>query len=333
MATSGSWNYSLTAANLIVMSAEDLHVIQNGEAIDSDDQTTMLRALNVLAKQWQATADMAQGLKVWTRQRVTLALALGQQEYLVGPASGDSRASTQMGRTTISASEAAGQTVISITSNTDTTTYPGTTITMTASDIVGIQTDDSGGDDIFWSTISGTPASTMTIAAALPAGRPAASGNYVWWFTSRAQRLPHIDTVLLRNSSRIDTPLAIFRNARDYNEGVGNKYSDGDPTAILIEPQLLNTRLTIDSQPTDVTKQLILIGYYPAEDYDATTDDIAFPQEWFAALEWELARRCAPKFHKTWTQEMQMNWEQSTQIARQLNPENAPEQVYFRRDD
>lgn len=321
MATSGSWNYLVTAAQLIQVSLEDIGVVESGETLSSEDQDMALRRLNYLVKQWQGTADMAQGLKVWTRQRVTLFLAKGQQTYTIGPASTDSRATTQYGRTTISAAEAAGQTVISITSNTDTTNYPGTTVTMTASDIVGIELDDG---TIQWTTISGTPSTTMTIAVALTGA--AAAGNYVYWFTSRAQRFPDCEFAVLRNENITDTPLTILTEVAEY-ESLTDKNSDGDPWGILIEPLYLNTRITLTSQPQDVTKQIRLTVIYPAEDYDATTNDIAYPQEWFAALEWELAKRCAPAFRVPWTKDMEANWMAATAIARELNPQNST--AYF----
>src|SRR3990167_5191547 len=150
MATSGSWDYSLTAAGIIAAAMEDLGAIPPGGTVASADSVMALSRLNLIVKQYQGTADGALGMKVHTRQRVTLFLAKGQQTYLVGPASGDARSTTAYGRTTLDA----GQTTLSVTATSDTTTDPGTTVTMTASDIIGIQTDDSGGDDLFWTTIS-----------------------------------------------------------------------------------------------------------------------------------------------------------------------------------
>jgi len=177
MATSGSWNHSLTAAQIIRLALEDIGALSAYETISSEDQDGALRRLNQIVKQWQGTSDMAQGMKVWTRQRVTLFLAKGQQKYTVGPASTDSRATTAYGRTTIDAAEAVGQTVISVTATTDTTTDPGTTVTMTASDFIAIEQDDG---TLHWSTISSVAAGdTVTIAAVTTAA--AAVGNYVYW--------------------------------------------------------------------------------------------------------------------------------------------------------
>ena len=319
MATSGSYDYSVTAANIITAAMEDIGVLDPGQTINSNDQATCLRRLNFIAKQWQGKADMAQGLKVHTRQRVTVFLAKNQNQYLVGPAATDNHATTQYGRTTLSAAEAAGQTTLSITATTDTTTYPGTTVTMTASDKIGIvQTDGT----LFWTTISSTGAGpTVVVGDALSVG--AASGAYVYWYTSKAQRFPHCETAVLRNSDIVDVELPRYIDVQQYEQGISNKTQTGDPINLLIEPIRLSTRVTTDFYPQDVTKQLRLTVLYPAEDYDAVADDIAFPQEWFAALEWELALRIAPTFGADWTQSMQQNYTQATAIARELNPENS----------
>lgn len=317
MATSGSYNYTATASDIIIASMEDIGVLAAGETLSSEAQTVALKRLNYLVKQMQGSADMLPSVKAFSRQRVTLFLAKGQQQYTIGPASTDSRATTSYGRTTISAAEAIGQTTLSITSNTDTTTYPGTTVTMTASDIVGIEVDDG---TIQWTTISGTPGATMTVADALTVA--ASSGNYVWWFTSRAQRFPMIESAFLRDENLNDTPIQIYSDVLQY-EGLLNKTADGDPTGVLVEPLRLNTRITLNSQPTEVTKQLRLTVMYPAEDYDSASDDIAFPQEAFLFLEWELAFRCAPAFGRQWNEEMEANRVSARLMWGQNNPERS----------
>ena len=324
MAYSGSFNYSRTAAQIITTAYENLGVIIPGGTVATAHSDTALVRLNHIVKELSGTADGVQGMKVHLRKTVTLLLAKGQQTYSVGPASGDARASTAVGRTTIRTAEAAAQTVLDITATTDTTTYPGTTVSMTASDIIGIEQNDG---TIFYSTISSTGAGpTVTIGTGLDAA--AAAGNYVWWFTSRAQRFPVIESATLRDESYNETPLEIYRDVRAYQQGVVDKYADGDPTAILVEPLLIATRVTLDSQPTDVTKQIILYVQYPQEDYDATSDDIALPQEWLRRIEWELTMALAPVFGKVWTPAMEMNYRNSVARTSALNPEVSD--LYFR---
>lgn len=321
MATSGTYTYSVTAANIIQAALEDIGVVADGGSPTANQTTLCLQRLNFIVKQFQGSSDKLPGLKVWTRQRITLALAKGQQTYTIGPATTDARASTQMGRTTLSAAEAAGQTTLSITSNTDTTSYPGTTITMTASDFIGITLDDG---TLQWTTISGTPSTTADVAVALTGA--ASSGNYVYWFTSRAQRFPIIEFANLRESDGTDTPLYIYREVEEY-ESLPDKQADSDPSSVLVEPLRINTRLTFDSQPDDVDKRVILTVMYPAENYDSSANDIAFPQEWFAALEWELAFRVISAFGLIWTTEMKENYARAMTIASNLNEANSS--AYF----
>ncbi len=315
MSTSGSYDFSLTAGQIVQAAFEDLGVVLPGGPVAAAHSTMALSRLNMLVKQWQGHADLAPGLKIHTRQRVNLFLAKGQQIYRVGPALTDARSTIQYGRTTLSASKAAGQTTLSITSNVDTTTYPGTTVTMTVADIIGIYLDDG---TILWSTISNVPGATVAIPDPLPSA--ASTGNYVWWFTARAQRFPIAESAVLRTESYTDSPLAIYKEVAQYELGVANKYAHGTPGSILIEPLRLNTRITLDSQPTDIRKTIVLTVLYPAENYDALTNDIAFPQEWFAALSWELAFRLSASVGR-WTQEMKDNRESAITMARSLNPE------------
>lgn len=315
MATSGSFNFSVTRNEVIEEAYKAARILGQDQTMNARDITDGSMALNLLVKQWQGRSDFAAGLKVWTRQRLTLFLAKGQQRYVIGPASTDARCTAQYGRTTISADEAAGQTVLSITSNTDTTTYPGTTVTMTNGDIIGIELNDG---TIQWTTISGTPAATATVAVALTGA--AAAGNYVWWFTSRAQRFPVCEFAVLRDEQYTDAPLAVYREVEVY-EMMPDKTSDGDPSAILVEPLRIATAITLDAQPLDVTKVINLTVLYPAEDYDASTDDIAFPQEWFRALVYQLGMDLSVRGGRPISADLKLMRDESLTMAQQVNAE------------
>ena len=166
MATSLSWNYSVTALQVITSAAEDIGVVANGQSLDSDDLATFLRTLNLLVKQWQGTSDKFPGLKVWTRQRLVVFPTASQIRYLVGPAAGDDRASVNSLATTLGAAKAANATAITVSS----------TAGMTAADIVGFVTD---AGPIGWGTISTVDSATGLTIAANTIGA-AASGNVVY---------------------------------------------------------------------------------------------------------------------------------------------------------
>lgn len=316
MATSGSWDFSLTAAQLIQAAYEDMGAIQPGIAVATAQSDLGLSRLNMIAKQEQGSIN-APGLRIWTRQRITMLMAAGQQTYTIGPAATDSRASLQMGRTTVSTAYVSG-TSLAVMAVTDTTSYPGTTISMTSADFIGVELDNG---TIAYTTLNGTPGSSpVTLTAGFSSA--AAAGRRVWWFTARAQRFPAIEAAVLRDANMKDVQLGIFRTVEQYDAWVADKYADSDPTTILVEPLRLNTRITLDAQPvaTTIQKMLVLTVLYPAEDYDATTNDIAFPQEYFLFLKWRLMRELS-HLGKPWTAEMIASYNETMSFAKQLNPE------------
>src|SRR5262245_58143387 len=103
MGTSGSYNFSMTRNQVIAQAMKDARAIGFDQTPTDQEISDCSLKLNMLVKQWQGKSDFALGLKVYSRQRLTLFLAKGQQRYLIGPASTDARATAQYGRTTISA--------------------------------------------------------------------------------------------------------------------------------------------------------------------------------------------------------------------------------------
>jgi hypothetical protein len=246
--TSLSWNYSEVRHRMRRSSrqaAEDLNVVAARRHGGERRLGIHAPAVELHREAVAGQRGHGAGLKVHTRQRITLFLAKGQQRYLIGPASTDARATTQYGRTTISAAEALGQTVISITSNTDTTTYPGTTVTMTNGDIVGIELDDG---TIYWTTISGTPAATMTIAVALTARAACRELRVV--VHERAPSASRCSSyAVLRDENYHRHTAFVYLDVQSY-DALPDKTGDGDPTAILVEPLRLNTAITLDCSRT-----------------------------------------------------------------------------------
>jgi len=318
VSTSGSWDYSATASTIVQAALEDLGVVNSGGTPQTTDFALALTRLNLIAKQWQGKTDMAQGLKIWTRQRVSLFLTSGQVRYLIGPATTDDRASAATVVTLTSASRAASATALSVALVTG----------VTNRDAVGIVLSDG---TLGWTTLSSGAGTTSWTLAANSLGASGVNA-VVYTYTSKAQRFVDIEYAVLRDNSQtgqpIDLPIRIYTDVQEY-ERLPQKFAAGDPLAILVEPQRLNTAITCNFSPPNLYKNLRLTVIYPAEDYDSATgaDDISFPQEWFAALEWELALRCAPMFGSTWTKEHDRNYVGATAIARELNPQNTS--AYF----
>lgn len=313
MAVSNSFDYSLTASEAVQSALEKIGVLEAGETVDSDDQSLALRELNKLVKQWSHPSDGSEGMKVWLRRFVYMFLAKSTRVYNIGP-SGD-RATESYSSTTIRTAEAAGQTVIDVTSVTG----------MTANDIIGVEQDDG---TLFWSTINTTGAGpTVTLNAALTDA--AAAGNLVFWFTpvtgagnSIPYRPSEVIFCLVRDENGEDTPVDVYsREQWPAFEEISPKTTEVDmPGAIFVENKRTQMQITLDYAAGEVTNILRLLVYAPVDDLDSASNDLAFPQEWFSAVEWELARRLASSFKYQWSQLDQVNWEQATAIARRTNP-------------
>jgi hypothetical protein len=300
MTTSNSIDFSVNRDDLITAAMRAARIIGSDVTPGSGEITTGAQALNLIVKQWQGVSDFAPGLKVWSRKRAYLFLNTGTSQYSLGP-SGD-HWTTTLNQTTISAAEAAGQTVLSVTSTTG----------MTAADNIGIELDSGA---LQWTTIVSTGAGpVVTVTTALTGA--AAAGNRVYWYTTKARRPLNILTAVLRDSDNTDAPLA-FMNLEQY-QALPDKTADGDPTAIFYEGQLTNGQLYTDVEADDVTKQIYCVFLSPIEDFDVLTDTPDYPQEWFRALKYQLAMDLAPEFGRPISPDLKVLRDESLVMARQL---------------
>lgn len=98
-------------------------------------------------------------------------------------------------------------------------------------------------------------------------------------------------------TSNVDIPLRILTR-QEYNM-LGNKTTQGSPIQIYYEPLLDTGVLHVFPTPsaTDALSGTIYIVYQrPYEDFDASTDNPDFPQEWYDAITYGLATRLAPEY-------------------------------------
>ena len=85
MSTSGSFDYSATASTVITEALEYIGILSNGGTIDENDETSCLRTLNMMAKQWSGNFDFAPGLKSFAKKHGYMFLQSGQSVYSLGP--------------------------------------------------------------------------------------------------------------------------------------------------------------------------------------------------------------------------------------------------------
>ena len=309
MATSGTYNYLVTASDVLTESLEMLGVLAPGESITSDDQTSCLRSLNMMVKQWSGNFDFAPGLKAFSKKHAYMFLQNNQTVYSLGP-SGDP-ATLSYHTTTITTAGIASDTTLHLTDTTG----------MTAADKIGILLDSGV---IQWTTILTVPGSTSVTIASLTSA--AAVGNRVFTYTTILQRPLYIEDAVLRDTNTIDT--TIYPMSQNEYENISNKFAAGNPSRYLLDNTITNATLSLDLAPNDLTYVVRMAIILPAENYDLVTNDIAYPQEWYSALACGLAKRVASKFGKNlWTQALQDDYQEALSIARTSYAETTD--VYF----
>jgi len=274
MAVSGSKNYSITRADIISGALRKIGVYEEGEAIDGDATTTANIALNLMVKEL-----VNEGLDLFLRTESTLFL---QPDTLSYDLSTDNITDSYV-ETTLSAAEASGQTVISVTDSTG----------MTAADFVGIKMDDN---TIHWSTIA-TVDSGVQITINDATDDDAASGNKVYAYTTKSDRPQKIIYAFRRDTSDFDTEVRLI-GEKEYRRQ-SNKTSDGPPVEVWYNPQGNQATGKLHVWPVDGGKtwdKLILICQHLPDDFDAGGDNPDFPIEFGNVLVWGLAAELSSEY-------------------------------------
>lgn len=278
MATSGTVTYNCTEADIIKDALIEVGYLDPDETPSANDITTARRKLNLLIKQWSSQLDFAPGLKMWTRRRAYLFLQDAQTSYSLGP-SGDHATETYVS-TTLSTDEATSSTSIGLTSATG----------MSASDNIGIVLNDGS---IHWTTISGAPGATTTIATGLASA--ASAGNVVFAYTTKMRRPFEIESAVRRDIDGNDTPVDAQMTLQEY-EMIYSKGSEGSPSRMYFEAQRTNAKVYLDCAPEDTTEVLRMVYLSYIEDFSAQTNDVEMPAEWYRPLCLQLANDCCRPF-------------------------------------
>ena len=272
MTTSNSVDFSISRDDIIRSALEELGEVAEGEAITPDRTAAVALRLNSWVK-----SLMAGGSKLWAMKQATLFLTVGTAGYSLG-ATG-THCTNDYVQTTLSTAEALGSTSLGLTA------FAG----MSASDNIGIVLDDGS---IHWTTISGAPGATTTIAVGLASA--AAAGNVVFTYTTKINRPQRIDTeaAYWRSSAGQDTPVKLISRA-EYAQ-LSNKTTRGKIVQGFYDPQLINGTLNVWPTPDSASDVLRFWYERILEDFDSSTDTPDFAIEWGEALILGLASRMAP---------------------------------------
>lgn len=278
MARSGSFNFALDRDTIIKRAMQLVNIININQSARGADQAYAVDIFQSMIKLWQA-----EGIQLWNRRQATLFPAYQDEQYSLSN-TGDRCANTYV-NTTLSAAEASGQTVLSITSTTG----------MTAADQIGIELD-SGTRQ--WTTIVSVDSSTqLTITTALTGA--AASGNTVITYTNilsdRPLRILDARTIDLNNSKSSVSMEAI---GYDGYFNIPIKTTDGRPNNFYYDKLLDAGILYLYPRPDDVDILVEFTYHESIEDVDSATDSMDFPTEWTLPLIYGLAAELCIAFGK-----------------------------------
>lgn len=329
MASSGSVDFTATRDQIIQEVLEDLGIMLPGDTTSSatftDHSTGLARKLNAIVKQLGHPSDGSPGMQPWALKRAYLFLQKGEAVYSLGPTATATGATNKWastyGTTTISADEAAGQTVITVVDN---------GITIADTNRIGIVLNTGY---IQWTTVSGTPTDNgatidVTIAVALTSAASAGNRVFVYATTAQGRRPLDIKTVLLRDTDGNDVGMESM-DLDDYEIGVPKKAEEGTPGFYYYEPTLTDGTIYFDTAASDCTNVIRMVYRSPFEDFDAASDTIDFDPIWIRPLVYALGLESCIRFGKRERmQEFKMLRDEALAIARNANPETSND--YYR---
>ena len=275
MTTSGTYTYNPNVTTIINRALRQCGAITQGETPPAADVQDALDAQNAMVKAWQA-----EGIHVWTETDATVFLQPNQNTYLIGTGSTDA-VTASWSQTTLTASASAGGTSLTVASITG----------ISSGMFIGVQT--NAGTN-FWTTVSGSPSgSTVTLSSGLSVA--VTSGALVFFYATaliRPLRVPGARRYLL--SSATENPLIVMSRL-DY-ANMPNKTNAGTVTQMFYDPQMTLGVMHIWPAPADNTAAVKFTAQMPLQDVGTLSNTLNFPQEWMAALAWNLAVELAPEY-------------------------------------
>ena len=329
MATSGTYSFSVTAAQIINYAMLLIGKLGEGQTISTQEQSDCLFMLEMLAKQWQGKADGAPGLKLHCMRHGRLFLQDNTGKYILGPdgagwcyAPPASLFPSHLG-TVLTSTAASGAFSINVAN----VAYNAVN-SIGVGDNAGIVLDNG---NIFWTKVAGLGGYNLGISTAMPSN--ASKGNTAFFYpTSNQGTKPiTIESAFLRDSNNEDTPLRIMKSIQEYDSlpSKTDPNNVSDPIAIYVESQGLTDAVlyTDCAGAQDVTKYICISYIESIQDFGATTNGPDYPQEWYRPLVFGLARDIAPMFDAIWTPMLEKQYLEATHIARRKDPENTA--LYF----
>ena len=281
MASSGSYNFTLTRDDIINLAHQHVSAIGEGETASTAQLSEASNLLNMIVK-----LRAADGMPLWALKRgyilpFTAASSINTDSHVV----------TFYDATSVATAAAASATTIVI----------AAAGTIANSDQIGIEDDDG---NMNWTTVSaGGGTTSLTIATGITAA--AAVGSRVYAYTASADRIQKplriVDMDIKLESAGTRHPINIITSQEYYS--LGSPTSEGTPNQVFYDrgpssDTALETNGRFFVYPRFQTGDYVIEFTYqrPFQDFDAASDNPDFPQAFYLPLMLELAALLGPKF-------------------------------------
>jgi len=269
-------DYTDTLSDIIKDAFLDIRAIDPEENPEPHQKQSAKRRLNRMIKAWQAA-----GINLWKKSTAIVFLEPSVQQYEISASSTQHFTDEPYKYTNLSANAVLGATSISVDSTTN----------MIVGDNLGIVLDNN---TRFWTTISSIGSGTVNFSPdTLPAA--ATSGNKVNFYTNGLTRpftILSVNRLRVNQNDKNEVQLT-YLSYQGFHE-LPSKDTASIPTMYNYDRQLTSGIIKLWPLPSDLTFDLTVVLEKRLADFDLETNSPDFPQEWYEALELNLAVRCAP---------------------------------------
>lgn len=280
-------DYTDTLSDIIKDALLDIRAIDPEESVEPHLAASAKRRLNRMIKAWQAY-----GNNLWKKETAIVFLDPSVQQYSISSTSTQHFTEESYKFTTLSANAVLGASSISVNSASN----------MNVGDNLGIVLDDN---TRYWTTIASIVSTTIDFTPdTLPAA--ATSGNKVNFYTTKLTRPFNIlsaNRIRVNGTDKNEVPLT-YLSYQDFHE-LPNKNTESIPTMYNYDRQLTSGIIQLWPLPSDLVYDLTVVLEKRLADFDAEPNSPDFPQEWYRAIELNLAVECAPMLGKNVGQSFQ----------------------------
>lgn len=277
MATSGTVTFNESRDDIIKAALRKCGVLARGVTPTLAEINDASDDLNRMIKMWEAD-----GIHLWSYAEMSVFPVVNQAAYTVGPTGSKIAIGPEVAyiQTTLTAGNAIGDTALTVTSIAD----------IANGDHLGIALDNG---TVQWTTVNGAPSGTTVTTTATLTGT-ALAGAYVYAYTNQTVRPLQVHAGRIKIDNAQETPMRMI--SKEEYDRLPNKNAPGKPTQFHYDPLLTNGVLYLWPVPDSVQDVSNFTVSLPIEDFNASTDNPALPQEWLLPIVWNLAKEIGPEY-------------------------------------